>query len=152
MTPSSVDPAVVVQLEVQPSPAATVRIEPPSAWPEFAFARSLGIPRTALFLCVARSEGPLQAERHWHGLGCSAAADEHGRVHPVFRAPGKAPFGRIALPGLLFCGAGSLDLFFHSADHNHQRRRGKSAGGQQSAFSAADAAAFEIEPYAKRSV
>jgi lipopolysaccharide transport system permease protein len=84
MTPSSVDPAVVVQLEVEPSPAATVRIEPPSAWLEFAFARSLGISRT-LFLRVARSKVRYKQTV----IGVVWVVLQPLRVHPVF---GLAPW------------------------------------------------------------
>src|SRR5437773_3528823 len=108
-----------------------------------AFARSVDVSRAAVFFCVARSEGALQADGDWRGVGRATAVDEHGRVHDFFRSAGEVTFGRAAISGFLFRGAGSLDLFFDGIDHDDERGGGQPARDYESVFSAAHPAFFE---------
>src|SRR6266853_734214 len=108
-----------------------------------AFARSVVVSRAAVFFHLARSKGALQADGDWSGVGGVATAAEHGRVHFIFWAAGEIAFGRAAVPGVLFCGFGSMDLFFDGIDHDDERRGGEPAGGHESVFSAIDSASFE---------
>src|SRR2546425_12363264 len=73
-----------------------------------AFARSMVVSRAVVFFCVARFESALQADGDWRGVGSAAAVDEHGRVHNLFWTAGEVAFGRAAVSGFLFRGAGSL--------------------------------------------
>src|SRR5882724_12391119 len=108
-----------------------------------ALARSVDVSRAAVFFCVARSEGAVQADGDWRGVGCATAVDEHGRVHDFFWSAGEVAFGRAAVSGFLFCGAGSLDLFFDGIDHDDERRGGQPTCHYESVFSAPDPAFFE---------
>ena len=89
-----------------------------------AFARSVDVSRATVFFCVARFESAVQADGDWRGVGSAAAADEHGRIHNIFWTAGEVAFGRAAVSGFLFRGAGSLDLFFDGIDDDDERGGG----------------------------
>src|SRR2546422_11179413 len=108
-----------------------------------AFARSVAVPRAAVFFCVARFESAVQADGDWRCVGSAAAIDEHGRVHNIFWTAGEVAFRRTAVSGFLFRSAGSLDLFFDGIDHDDERGGGQPACPYESVFSALDPAFFE---------
>src|SRR5881296_442488 len=108
-----------------------------------AFARSVAVPRAAVFFCVARFESTVQADGDWRVVGSAAAVDEHGRIHNIFWTAGEVAFGRAAVSGFLFRSAGSLDLFFDGVDHDDERGGGQPARDYESIFSAAHPAFFE---------
>ncbi len=108
-----------------------------------AFARSVVVSRAAVFFYLARPEGALQADGDWRGVGGAAAVDEHGRVHDIFWTAGEVAFGRVAISGFLFRGAGTLDVFFDGTDHGDERGGGQPARHYEGIFSAANPAFFE---------
>src|SRR5439155_16150877 len=104
--------------------------------PRAASPRSLGLPRAALFFCLARRQDPLQTNRHRSPLGCFATGAYHAGVYIIFRAPREAAVRGIAVSRFLFCRARSLDLFFLRSANDHQRRRGQPAAHHQGVFPA----------------
>src|SRR5690349_16156817 len=89
---------------------ATIRIAPP---------RSLGLPRAALFLRLARRQNPLQTDGHRRPLGHLAARSEHARLYSFLRPPRQAPLRRPPLSCFLLRGAHPLDLFRHVPPDHH---------------------------------
>jgi len=100
------------------------------------------VSRAAVLHGMARFEGAVQADGDRGGVGGVATADEHGSVHDIFWAAGEVAFGWAALSGFLFCGAGSVDIFFERVDESDQCGGGKPALDHKSLFSAADPSAF----------
>src|SRR6202158_2595754 len=125
-------PQSAAPLPVHASAPAVVRIEPPRGW--------LGVSRAAVFFRDARYQDPLQADGHRSFVGGAAAANDHGRVHDFFRAPGETAFAGTALSGVLFRGAGAMGVFFAGARQLHEYRGGQPKRDHESVFSAADPA------------
>jgi hypothetical protein len=105
-------------------------------------AGSVDVPRAAVFFYLARPEGAVQANSGGRGVGSVATVDEHGRFHFIFWAAGEAAFGRIAVPGFLFRGIGSVDIFFECADKDNEHRGRKPKLDHESIFPAIDLAHF----------
>src|SRR5579883_625262 len=59
--------------------------------------RTVGEPRTSVFLDLARRKGPLQANGTGCCMGHFAAAARHGYLYSVFRAACEDPIGRSPL-------------------------------------------------------
>jgi hypothetical protein len=102
----------------------------------------MDVPRAAIFSCVARPEGAVQTNGSRRGVGSAATVDEHGRFHFIFWAAGKVAFGRIAVPGFLFRGASSMDVFCDGADEDYEYRGRKPKLDHESIFPAIDLAHF----------
>src|SRR5881394_3334349 len=85
--------------------------------------RSLGLPRAALLLRLARRQDSLQTNRHRRPLGHLAAPPQHARLHTLLRPPRQASLRRPPVSRLLLRGAHPLDLFRHLPPDHHQRRR-----------------------------
>jgi homopolymeric O-antigen transport system permease protein len=130
------DPTIVARASAPAPAAAKIRIEPPRTWLQLRL-REVWMYRELLhFFCVAGPEAAVQANSRGRSVGGAATAAEHGRFHFIFWQAGKTAVGRTAVSGVLFCGAGSLDVFFRLADENYQYRGGKPKFNYQSVLSA----------------
>ncbi len=83
--------------------------------------RTVDLPRTVVFFCVAGPEGALQTDGNRRGVGGAATVDEHGCFHLIFWTAGEIAFRRLAVSCFLFLRIGSLDIFFDGADNGNQR-------------------------------
>src|SRR5882724_9848826 len=104
--------------------------------------RTVDIPRTVVFFCVAGLEGALQTDGNRRDVGGAATVDEHGRFHLIFWTAGEIAFRRLAVSRFLFLRLGSLDIFFDGADNGNQRSGGKPAVNYKGIFPATNFTSF----------
>src|SRR5439155_7082354 len=74
--------------------------------------RFMGLSGAALFLDVARCQGPLQTDGPRRGLGCDPASDNDDHLYVLLRQAGEGAYRWSAISGVLLHGVVALDIFF----------------------------------------
>ena len=116
-----------------------LRIAPPGRWWRFPFARTVGVPRAALFLRLARHQGSLQADRDRRGLGRPSAVSDHAGLQPFLRQAGAHSFQGLPYPIFYYSALLPWMYFATRAAKRDERDGRKPARDHQGLFPAAGA-------------
>src|SRR5256885_12639314 len=95
----------------------------------------MGVPRTALFFCLARRQSPLQTNCYWRSLGDIATVLHHARFQLIFWQTSQAPDEWPALSYFLLLCAFALELLCYSLTERDEYRGRSAAVDHQDLFS-----------------